>query len=114
MTKPSKKVIADHCTRAGATEKQAKQWASFLHGLDWDTIKPLVKMATSAHTHPALAVGLVIRSSSDETIKATLLTHLEAKAGADMDDCPYCSNPEGWDACPVHRDGVATSSTATE
>ena len=20
-------------------------------------------------------------------------------------DCPYCSRPEGWDACPVHRDG---------
>lgn len=19
--------------------------------------------------------------------------------------CPYCSRPEGWDACPVHRDG---------
>jgi len=25
--------------------------------------------------------------------------------------CPYCSNPEGWDACPVHRDGTPESST---
>lgn len=28
----------------------------------------------------------------------------EARAG--MDDCPYCSSPEGWDACPIHRDGT--------
>jgi hypothetical protein len=20
--------------------------------------------------------------------------------------CPYCSRPEGWDACPIHRDGT--------
>lgn len=20
--------------------------------------------------------------------------------------CPYCELPQGWDACPVHRDGV--------
>lgn len=26
----------------------------------------------------------------------------------DEDTCP-CSNPEGWDACPVHRDGDTTS-----
>lgn len=19
--------------------------------------------------------------------------------------CPYCSLPDGWDACPIHRDG---------
>jgi len=19
--------------------------------------------------------------------------------------CPYCSMPQGWDACPIHRDG---------
>jgi len=27
--------------------------------------------------------------------------------------CP-CSYPEGWDACPVHRDGVPATPTATE
>lgn len=21
-------------------------------------------------------------------------------------ECPYCSRPEGWDACPVHRNGT--------
>lgn len=86
MTKPSKKIITDHCTRAGATVQQAKQWASFLHGLDWDTIKPLVKMTTASHTHPALAAGMVIRTSKDETIKATLLAHLEAKAEEARDE----------------------------
>jgi hypothetical protein len=20
--------------------------------------------------------------------------------------CPYCELPQGWDACPIHRDGV--------
>lgn len=114
MGTPTKRVITDHCTRAGATDKQAKQWAGFLHGLDWDTIKPLVRMAHSAHVHPALAAGMAIRASADESIKTTLLTHLEAKAGEDMDDCPYCSNPEGWDACPVHRDGSPISTPATE
>ena len=24
---------------------------------------------------------------------------------ASMDDCPYCTLPDGWDACPIHRDG---------
>jgi hypothetical protein len=19
-------------------------------------------------------------------------------------ECPYCTRPEGWDACPIHRD----------
>jgi hypothetical protein len=23
--------------------------------------------------------------------------------------CPYCSKPEGWDACPIHRDGTPTT-----
>jgi hypothetical protein len=86
MTKPTLNVIADHCTRAGATNKQAKTWASFLHGLDWDTIKPLAKIAVDSHTHPALAAGMVIRSSTDENIKATLLAHLEAKAEGARDE----------------------------
>jgi hypothetical protein len=20
-----------------------------------------------------------------------------------IQDCPYCTRPEGWDACPIHR-----------
>jgi hypothetical protein len=20
--------------------------------------------------------------------------------------CPHCAKPEGWDACPIHRDGA--------
>jgi len=106
MTTPTLKVITAHCTRAGATGPQAKAWARFLHGLDWDTIKPLVTMAANAHTHPALAAGVVIRTTKDDTIKATLTHHLEAKAG--QEPCP-CSNPEGWDACPIHRDGEHTT-----
>jgi hypothetical protein len=80
MTKPSKKVIADHCTRAGATEKQAKQWARFLHGLDWDTIKPLTTMALNTSVHPAIAAGMVISTTRDDNTRALLQGHLEARA----------------------------------
>lgn len=79
-TKPTVKVITNHCTRAGATEKKAKAWAKFLHGLDWDTIKPLVQIARNSKVHVALAAGMAARSTSDETVRATLVTHLEAKA----------------------------------
>jgi hypothetical protein len=24
---------------------------------------------------------------------------------ASMEPCPYCTLPDGWDACPIHRDG---------
>jgi hypothetical protein len=27
--------------------------------------------------------------------------------------CPYCELPQGWDACPVHRDGVHTPTHPT-
>lgn len=106
MTKPSKKVITDHCTRTGTTEKQAKQWATFLHGLDWNTIKSLVQIAKGTGAHPALAAGNVIRTTRGDTVKTALSQHLEAKAAEKEPTCP-CSNPEGWDACPVHRDGVS-------
>lgn len=114
MSKPTVKVIAGHCTRAGATEKEAKTWARFLHGLDWPIIKPLVQIALNSHVHPALAAGMVARSTQDEDIRATLVAHLEAKAAREDQDtpCPYCSNPEGWDACPVHRDGAPADNTS--
>lgn len=82
MTKPTKRVIADRLARAGATAKQAKQWAKFLHGLDWSIINPLVRMAIDAHVHPALVAGMTARSTRDESIGATLRAHLEAKAEA--------------------------------
>lgn len=88
MTKPTPKVIHGHCARAGVTEKQAKAWAKFLHGLDWPIIKPLVHMAHSSHTHPALAAGMVARSTQDEAIRRTLVTHLESKGPAQQEGAP--------------------------
>jgi len=79
MTKPSKKVITDHCTRSGATVQQAKTWAGFLHGLDWNLVKPLVQLAVNTNMHPALAAGMVANRTSDEQTKATITAHLEAK-----------------------------------
>lgn len=114
MTKPTVKVITDHLARAGASEKQAKKWAKFLHGLDWTIIKPLTQMARGSKLHPALAAGMAARATQDENIKTILTNHIEAKAGQQDQDatCP-CSYPEGWDACPVHRDGVPTPPPAT-
>jgi len=80
MTAPTKRVITDHLERAGVTTQQATTWATFLHGLDWDTIKPLTRMATGSNVHPALAAGMVIRTTQDDTIRATLQAHLETKA----------------------------------
>jgi hypothetical protein len=62
MTKPSKKVIADHCTRAGAT------------------IKPLTTMALNTSVHPAIAAGMVISTTRDDNTRALLQGHLEARA----------------------------------
>jgi len=109
MTKPTRKVITDHCTRAGAGAKQAKAWAEFLHGLDWPIIKPLVQIAIGSRAHVALAAGVTVRSTQNENTRAALTAHLGTKAGKEDTPCPYCSNPEGWDACPVHRDGDTTS-----
>lgn len=80
MTEPTVKVITDHCTRAGATEKQAKAWARFLHGLDWDTIKPLVTMSAKARVHPAIAAPMAARSTGDEQMRSLLEGHIESKA----------------------------------
>jgi len=80
MTAPTKRVIGSHLERAGVTTQQAATWATFLHGLDWDTIKPLTRIATGSHVHPALAAGMVIRTTQDDTIRATLTAHLETKA----------------------------------
>lgn len=88
MTKPTAKVITNHCVRVGVTEQQAKVWAKFLHGLDWPIIKPLVHMAHSAHVHPALAAGMVTRSTQDDNIRAILTTHLETKGAAQQEGAP--------------------------
>jgi hypothetical protein len=88
MTAPTKRVITDHLTRSGATKKQATTWAPFLHGLDWPILKPLVQMAINAHVHPALAAGMVARSTGDEHVRAILTTQLESKAGLSSKGTP--------------------------
>lgn len=101
MTSPTRKVITDHCTRAGATVKQAKQWASFLHGLDWPLIKPLVQIALGSRAHVALAAGMVARSTQDENIRAILTTHLETKGAAQQEGAPFIGDtPRHPTPCP--------------
>lgn len=80
MSKPTTTAIRTHLTRYKLTPKNTKAWAQFCTGLDWDIIKPLTDMAAKAHTHPALAAGMVANQTRDEQIKATLTDHLEAKA----------------------------------
>lgn len=35
----------------------------------------------------------------------------DSPSTTDEDTCP-CSYPEGWDACPVHRDGAPADNTS--
>lgn len=32
--------------------------------------------------------------------------YLDAMVAESTTPCPYCTQPEGWDACPIHRDGT--------
>jgi hypothetical protein len=36
-------------------------------------------------------------------IQRTLGVKFTFTAGVDA-ECHYCTRPEGWDACPIHRD----------
>lgn len=118
-TKPTRKVLADHLTRAGIPTKHVKTWAAFLHGLDWDTVKPLTQIALNAGVHPALAAGVVARETQNETIRDILITHLEAKRADDLTpeaeqatgphcpDCQCCLASECTDrACDTNGTGT--------
>lgn len=58
---------------------EARTWARFLTGLDWDHIRPLVRMAVAARVHPAVSMGMVAAHTDDPTVAATFAAHLEAK-----------------------------------
>lgn len=80
MSKPTTKAIRAKLEQRGVPAANVNPWASFLTGLDWSIINPLVRMALDSGTHPALAAGLTARTTREENIAATLKTHLEAKA----------------------------------
>lgn len=80
MSKPTTKAIKTKLTQHNVKTKDIASWASFLTGLDWRIINPLVKMAVNAHTHPAIAAGLTANATRDQGIKATLTAHLERRA----------------------------------
>jgi hypothetical protein len=80
MSKPATKAIRTRLQQRSVPAKNLDTWARFLTCLDWQIINSLVRMALSSGTHPALAAGLTARTTRDENVKATLTTHLEAKA----------------------------------
>lgn len=79
MSKPTTTAIRTYLAGHGVNTKNVHTWATFLTGLDWKIIKPLVQMATSSGVHPALAAGMVAQRTSDQQTQATLLAHLETK-----------------------------------
>lgn len=80
MSIPTTKAIRTHLTARGVPAAKRDLWARFFTGLDWSIIKPLAGMAINAHTHPALAAGLVIRKTQNRSVAETLTAHLEAQA----------------------------------
>ncbi len=114
MSKPATKAIRARLAQRGVPDANLDTWARFLTGLDWAVINPLTKMSIGSGVHPALAAGMTARTTRDDTTRDLIVCHLEAKAGGSGSTpegqgttpaCPYCSLPEGYDACPVHRDG---------
>lgn len=64
------------------TEK-ARAWASYLEGLQWGYIKPVVQIAVNAHhKHPAIVLSAAAGRSDDILFKLTARNHIDAKGSA--------------------------------
>lgn len=82
-----------------------------------DAAKGLLAKATVVHLQPddVLLISNIGEYGSEaaEFIKAAFpdkkvimfAEGIDLKVLRDLEPCPYCVLPEGWDACPVHRDG---------
>jgi len=92
MTKPTKRVIRDHLQRIGVKSRYRHAWADFLHGLEWQQLRPLAQIAVNTHVHPAIAAAKIIQFTQDNDVRALLQGHLESKAALTESTPPV---PEG-------------------
>lgn len=65
-----------------AEQHHPQTWASFLTGLPWRYLRPLVKMAGASKVHPALALATAAAYSRDPELKRVAGEHLASQPGA--------------------------------
>lgn len=53
---------------------------------------------------PKLDLGEYVIAANDAIRQLAEQAEIPAHFTTEM-PCVYCSRPEGWDACPIHRDG---------
>lgn len=79
---PSREQIASWLEgEQGRTPEQAGQWAEVLEGLPRRYVEPVVKLAVNSGTHPAVALGMAARYSSDVTFVGAARVHLDRIGG---------------------------------
>lgn len=79
MTLPGQDEIATWlAAEHGMAQAKAHEWATFLAGLPWTYVKPVVQIAVNSHNHPATALATAATFSSDVEFVATAQRHLEA------------------------------------
>lgn len=77
LTKPDKDTIAAWLMTTGHPVLRANAWATFLEGLRWGDIRPLVSITVDAHlAHPRVALQEAMKASSDKAFKARGRRHL--------------------------------------
>lgn len=80
MSIPTAKAIRTKLERQGVPTKHSNKWATFLSGLDWKVIDPLITMSTKAGVHPAFAAAMTARATRNEQMRALLQGHIDSKA----------------------------------
>lgn len=91
MTAPTRKVIRDHLARKGVPARYQRDWAAFLHGLDWPVLRPLVQISVNTKVHPAITAAKVAEYTQDQGTRALLQGHIRTKAA----QAQAAATPEG-------------------
>jgi outer membrane protein assembly factor BamD (BamD/ComL family) len=77
--KPTAQEIHEWLIRTYPVEN-AMAWATYLEGLSWGYLKPVVQIAVNAHhKHPALVLASAAAHSEDILFKLTARNHIDAK-----------------------------------
>lgn len=60
-----------------------ESWATYLEGLPWGYIEPVVQIAINAgHEHPAIVLSTSAGMSTDLVFKLVARNHIDAKGGS--------------------------------
>lgn len=59
------------------TTAQVESWSTFLTGLPWRYVRPVVKIAVNSGNHPATALAYSAGYSDDQAFKTAAREHLD-------------------------------------